>query len=125
MTLEAGTGNYVYTPFLKAEPGILTDELVTVTVSDSTFLGYKDWWILTFRDDIRTTVGSEFRRRNTPKTLACKLGGCSPGQAATASPRRQHGQNRRPFSMTGRTAGNGSLIGPRRSPTLPRRRRPA
>jgi hypothetical protein len=52
MTLEAGTGNYVYTPFLNADQGVLTDELVTVAVSDGTYTIYKDWWILTFRDDL-------------------------------------------------------------------------
>ena len=52
MTLEAGTGNYIYTPFLNADQGVLTDELVTVAVSDGTYTLYKDWWILTFRDDL-------------------------------------------------------------------------
>jgi hypothetical protein len=31
---------------------VLIDELVTVAVSDGTYTIYKDWWILTFRDDL-------------------------------------------------------------------------
>ena len=49
--------------------------------------------------------------RSTPKMLVSRPGRSSAGQADTASPRRQHVQNRRGCtSCTGRTAGNGSLM---------------
>ena len=52
LTIDNATGNYVYVPYLNADQGVLSDELVTISVSDGTYVTYHDWWVLTYRDDL-------------------------------------------------------------------------
>nr|WP_225951317.1 Ig-like domain-containing protein [Mycobacterium sp. OAS707] len=52
LTIDNATGNYVYVPYLNADQGVLSDEIVTISVSDGTYVTYHDWWVLTYRDDL-------------------------------------------------------------------------
>jgi YVTN family beta-propeller protein/VCBS repeat-containing protein len=52
LTIDDATGNYVYVPYLNAEQGTSSYEIVTVSVNDGTYVTYHDWWVQTYRDDL-------------------------------------------------------------------------
>jgi len=52
LTIDNATGNYVYIPYLNADQGMTSVEIVTVAVSDGSYVTYHDWWIQTYRDDV-------------------------------------------------------------------------
>lgn len=52
ITIDNATGDYVYVPYLNADNGWPSSELVTVSVDDGTYVTYYDWWIQTFRNDV-------------------------------------------------------------------------
>ena len=52
MTLDPATGNYTYTPYLNADQGVDSSEVITISVNDGTHTIYRTVWLPTFRDDL-------------------------------------------------------------------------
>ena len=52
LTIDQATGNYVYVPYLNADQGVSSYEIVTVSVNDGSYVTYHDWWVQTYRDDL-------------------------------------------------------------------------
>lgn len=52
LDIDNATGAYVYVPYLNADEGQSSYEIVTVSVDDGTYVTHHDWWVQTFRNDI-------------------------------------------------------------------------
>lgn len=52
LNIDNTTGEYVYVPYLTADEGLSTYEIVTVSVDDGRYVTHYDWWVPTFRNDV-------------------------------------------------------------------------
>jgi YVTN family beta-propeller protein/VCBS repeat-containing protein len=52
LDLNPSTGNFVYTPYLNADQGYESSEIITIAISDGKYTIYRDWYVDTYRDDI-------------------------------------------------------------------------
>ena len=52
LTIDSATGNYVYVPYLNADQGMSSYEIVTVSIDDGTYVTHQDWWVQTYRNDL-------------------------------------------------------------------------
>ncbi|MDA2891027.1 beta-propeller fold lactonase family protein [Mycolicibacterium sp. BiH015] len=52
LDIDNATGTYVYVPYLNADEGQSSYEIVTVSVDDGTYVTHHDWWVQTFRNDV-------------------------------------------------------------------------